>query len=103
VPAAAVKSEQRNLLVVEGLSQTEQRIYALLSIEEPKRIDDLGETTELNSREVPATLFELEMKALFGSCPESSLQRFCCSAGRRTPNPPDASEPTLRASEFGRE
>jgi DNA processing protein len=69
VPAAAAKSEQRNLLVVEGLSQTEQRIYALLSIEEPKRIDDLGETTELNSREVPATLFELEMKGIIRQLP----------------------------------
>jgi predicted Rossmann fold nucleotide-binding protein DprA/Smf involved in DNA uptake len=74
---AAVESEQRNALAVEGLSQTEKRLYALLSVEEPKRMDDLVGTTGLNSSEDLATLFELEMKASYGNCRESSSQRSC--------------------------
>jgi predicted transcriptional regulator len=57
-----VESEPRNSLVAEGLSQTEKRLYALLSVEEPKPIKELVETTGLNSSKVLATLFDLEMK-----------------------------------------
>jgi DNA processing protein len=67
--AEAVESEQRNLLASEGLNQTEQRIYALLSFAAPRHIDDLVETTGLNSSEVLATLFELEMKGIIRQLP----------------------------------
>jgi predicted Rossmann fold nucleotide-binding protein DprA/Smf involved in DNA uptake len=78
VQAEAVESEQQNALAAEGLSQTEKRLYALLGVEEPKHIEDLVETTGLNSSEVLATLSDLEMKASYGICRESSSQRSCC-------------------------
>jgi len=67
--AEAVASEQLNLLAAEGLSDAEKRIYELLSTEEPRHIDDLLETTGLNSSEVLATLFELEMKGIVRQLP----------------------------------
>jgi DNA processing protein len=64
VQAEALESEQRNLLAADGLTPTEKRIYELLSAEAPRHIDDLVETTGLNSSEVLATLFDLEMKGI---------------------------------------
>jgi DNA processing protein len=69
VQAEAAESEERNALAAEALSPTEQRIYTLLSVEEPRHIDDLVETTGLNSSEVLATLFELEMKGIVRQLP----------------------------------
>ncbi|MGB7493526.1 MAG: DNA-processing protein DprA [Candidatus Acidiferrum sp.] len=69
VQAEAVESEQRNLLASDGLNPSEKRIYELLSAEETRHIDDLVETTGLNSSEVLATLFELEMKGIIRQLP----------------------------------
>ena len=69
VKAEAVESEQRNLLAAEGLSPIEKRLYELLSTEEPRHIDDIVETSGLNSSEVLATLFELEMKGIIRQLP----------------------------------
>src|SRR5271165_3226260 len=69
VQAEAVDSEQRNLLAAEGLSPTEKKIYELLSAEESRHIDDLVETSGLNSSEVLATLFDLEMKGIIRQLP----------------------------------
>jgi DNA processing protein len=69
VQAEAVESEQRNLLAAEGLTPSEKRIYELLSTEEPRPIDDLVETTGLNSSEVLATLFDLETKGIIRQRP----------------------------------
>jgi DNA processing protein len=64
VQAGAMKSEQRNLFAADDLNQTEKRIYEILSKEESGHIDDIVETAGLNSSEVLATLFELEMKGI---------------------------------------
>jgi DNA processing protein len=69
VQAEVVESEQRNLLAVDGLTPTEKKIYELLATEEPRHIDDLVETTGLNSSEVLATLFDLEMKGIIRQLP----------------------------------
>jgi DNA processing protein len=69
VQAEAVEAEQRNLLAVEGLNLTEQKVYGMLSAEEPKHIDELVETTGLNSSDVLATLFNLEMKGIIRQLP----------------------------------
>jgi len=69
VQAEALGSDQRNLLASEGLNATEKRIYELLSAEAPRHIDDLVETTGLNSSEVLATLFDLEMKGIIRQLP----------------------------------
>jgi DNA processing protein len=69
VQAEPVEAEQRNLLLTEGLTDSEQKLYALLSAEEAQPIDYLVETTGLNSSEVLATLFTLEMKGIIRQLP----------------------------------
>ena len=64
-----MEAEQRNLLLTEGLNDSERKIYALLSVEEAQPIDSLVETTGLNSSEVLATLFILEMKGVVRQLP----------------------------------
>ena len=43
---------------------SEKKVYELLSAGESKRIDDIVEQSGLNSSEVLATLFDLEMKGI---------------------------------------
>ena len=69
VQAEALESEQRNLLVLDGLSPIEKKIYELLSAAESRHIDELVEMTGLNSSEVLATLFELEMRGIIRQLP----------------------------------
>ena len=69
VQAEVLESEQRNLLAADGLTPTEKKIYALLTTEQPRPIDDLVETTGLNSYEVLATLFDLEIKGIIRQLP----------------------------------
>jgi predicted Rossmann fold nucleotide-binding protein DprA/Smf involved in DNA uptake len=75
VQAEAVEAEERNLLAEDGLTPTEAKIYWLLSVEEPKPIDELVETTGLNSSEVLATLFNLEMKGIIRKLPGKRFSR----------------------------
>jgi DNA processing protein len=69
VQPEVVESEQRNLLAADGLTPIEKKLYQLLSAEGPRHIDDLVETTGLNSSEVLATLFDLEMKGIIRQLP----------------------------------
>src|SRR5437867_3097871 len=66
VQAERPEAEQRNLLAAAGLNGSEKKLYELLSAEEPVRIDEIversGLSSGLNSSEVLATLFTLEMK-----------------------------------------
>jgi len=75
VQAEAVESQQRNLLAAEGLSLIEKKIYELLSAEESVQIDEIVETTGLNSSEVLATLFELEMKGIIRQLPGKQFSK----------------------------
>lgn len=75
VQAEAVEAEQRNLLAVEGLNPTEQKIYAMLSAEESKHIDELVENSGLNSSDVLATLFNLEMKGIIRQLPGKQFSK----------------------------
>ena len=74
VQAEEVGAEQRNLLAEEGLSDSQRKIYGLLTVEDARGIDDIVETSGLNSSEVLATLFELEMKGIVRQLPG---KRFC--------------------------
>ena len=74
VQAEQPEAEQRNLLAVNGLSDSEKKLYELLSAEEPVPIDDLLERSGLNSSEVLATLFTLEMKGMVRQLPG---KQFC--------------------------
>ncbi len=64
VQAEAMGSEQRNLFAGAALNQTGKRIYESLSIASAKPIDEIVERTGLNSSDVLATLFDLEMKGV---------------------------------------
>jgi DNA processing protein len=74
VQAEQPEAEQRNLLAVKGLNGSEKKLYELLSVEEPVPIDDLVERSGLNSSEVLATLFTLEMKGIVRQLPG---KQFC--------------------------
>ena len=67
-------AEQRNLLGESELTPSQRIIYELLSIDQPRHIDDIVETSGLNSCEVLATLFDLEMKWMVRQLPG---KQFC--------------------------
>ena len=74
VPAALLQVMQpetgeANLLVAASLNPSEKKIYDLLQSEEPHPIDDIVERPGLNSSEVLATLFNLEMKRIVRQLP----------------------------------
>ena len=71
----AVESEQRDLLVADGLSPTEKKVYELLSPEESRPIDGLVETSGLNSNQVVATLFTLELRGIVRQLPGKQFNK----------------------------
>jgi predicted Rossmann fold nucleotide-binding protein DprA/Smf involved in DNA uptake len=60
---------------LDGLSPTEKKIYELLSAEESRPIDNFVETSGLNSNEVLATLFTLELKGIVRQLPRKQFNR----------------------------
>ncbi|HYL83814.1 MAG TPA: DNA-processing protein DprA [Candidatus Angelobacter sp.] len=74
VQAEQPEAEQRNLLAAAVLNGSEKKLYELLSAEEPVHIDDIVERSGLNSSEVLATLFNLEMKGIVRQLPG---KQFC--------------------------
>ena len=87
VKAEQPEAEQRNLLVAASLNPSEKKLYELLSSDESKHIDDIVERSGLNSSEVLATLFNLEMKGIVRQSPGSDSVRYCFS-GRNGANLP---------------
>ena len=69
VRAEAPEAEQRNLLAAACLNSSEKKIYELLSADRPVHIDYIVERSGLNSSEVLATLFDLEMKGIVRQLP----------------------------------
>ncbi len=74
VQAEKPEAEQRKLLAADGLNGSEKKLYELLNAEEPVHIDELVERSGLNSSEVLATLFTLEMKGIVRQLPG---KQFC--------------------------
>ena len=74
VQAEQPEAEQRNLLVGAALNGSEKKLYELLNAEEPVPIDDIVERSGLNSSDVLATLFNLEMKGIIRQLPG---KQFC--------------------------
>jgi DNA processing protein len=74
VQAEQPEAEQRNLLAANGLNGSEKKLYELLSAENPVHIDEIVERSGLNSSEVLATLFTLEMKGIVRQLPG---KHFC--------------------------
>src|SRR5580693_5268612 len=69
VKAEQPEAEQRNLLVTASLNPSEKNSTNLLSSDESAHIDDIVERSGLNSSEVLATLFNLEMKGIVRQSP----------------------------------
>ncbi len=72
--AALVQAEQpgtgqRNLLAVAALNGSEKKLYELLSSDEPMPIDDIVERSGLNSSDVLATPFQMEMNGIIRQLP----------------------------------
>ena len=76
VQAERHESDQRNLLAAASLGTSEKKLYELLYIEEPRHIDELVENSGLNSSEVLATLFDLEMKNLVRQLPGKQFSKI---------------------------
>lgn len=70
------EAEQRNLLAAASLTGSGQKIYALLSSDDPRPIDDIVERTGLNSSDVLATLFDLEMKGFVRQLPGKQFSKI---------------------------
>jgi DNA processing protein len=75
VQAEQPEAEQRNLLLAASLNNSEKKLYELLSTEELRHIDDLVERSGLNSSEVLATLFNLEMKGIIRQLPGKQFSK----------------------------
>jgi DNA processing protein len=70
------EAEQRNLLVSASLDGSQKKIYEMLSAEQPMLIDDIVEQSGLNSSEVLATLFDLEMKGIVRQLPGKQFSKI---------------------------
>jgi DNA processing protein len=75
VQAEQPEAEQRNRLAAEALNGSEKKLYELLSADQPVPIDDLVERSGLNSSEVLATLFTLEMKGIIRQSPGKQFSK----------------------------
>jgi DNA processing protein len=75
VRAEQPEAEQRNLLAAASLNSSEKKIYDLLTVDQPSHIDDIVERSGLNSSEVLATLFDLEMKGIVRQSPGKQFSR----------------------------
>ena len=69
MPVEEASPEERAMLVEEGLSATERALFGLLSMDNARPIDDLVESSGLNSSEVLAALFDLEMRGVVRQLP----------------------------------
>lgn len=75
VKAEQPEAEQRNLLAAASLNTSEKKLYDLLNAEEPLPIDDIVEGSGLNSSDVLATLFTLEMKGVVRQLPGKQFSK----------------------------
>ena len=75
VQAERPEAEQRNLLAAASLNALEKKVYELPSAEEPRHLDDIVESSGLNSSEVLATLFEREMKGMVRQLPGKQFSK----------------------------
>jgi predicted Rossmann fold nucleotide-binding protein DprA/Smf involved in DNA uptake len=75
VRAEEVELVERNLRAENGLSGSQKTAYDLLNVEEPRPVDDIVLTSGLNSSEVLATLFDLEMKGMVRQIPGQQFSK----------------------------
>jgi DNA processing protein len=75
VQAEQPEAEQRNLLAAASLNGSEKKLYELLAAEESVPIDDIVERSGLNSSDVLASLFNLEMKGIIRQLPGKQFSK----------------------------
>jgi len=63
------------MLAAASLGASERKLYELLVVEETSHIDELVENSGLNSSEVLATLFDLEMKGVVRQLPGKQFSK----------------------------
>jgi len=68
-PVQAASQEERAALFEESLAPAERALFALLNTDQTRHVDELVEESGLNSSEVLAALFELEMKGFVRQLP----------------------------------
>jgi DNA processing protein len=69
------EAEQRNRMAAAALNPSQKKLYDLLSTDETRHIDDIVECSGLNSSEVLATLFDLEMKKMIRQLPGKQFSK----------------------------
>ncbi len=68
-PVETTTQAERASLFEQALSPTQRALYTLLDTDESRHVDELVETSGLNSSEVLVALFELEMKGIVRQLP----------------------------------
>jgi len=74
-PVESPGAEERTALFQSSLVGAESTLYAMLNTDEPRHVDELVERSGLNSSEVLATLFMLEMKGIIRQMPGKQFVR----------------------------
>jgi DNA processing protein len=69
LPVETASAAERAELVERDLAPTERPLYELLSVDEPRHVDELVELSGLTSSEVLAALFDLELKGVIRQLP----------------------------------
>ncbi len=69
MPVESASHEERAALVEGSLSPIERPLYALLSVDEARHVDELVELSGLTSSEVLAALFDMELKSVIRQLP----------------------------------
>ncbi len=74
-PVERPAAEERTSLFEQSLSESEKALFSLLSVDQSRHVDELVELSGLNSSQVLATLFELEMKGMIRQMPGKNFVR----------------------------
>jgi DNA processing protein len=76
VQAVQPEAGERNLLIAASLNEAERKIYEQLNSEAPRHVDEIVESSGLNSSAVLATLFDLEMKGIVRQLPGKQFSKI---------------------------
>jgi DNA processing protein len=74
-PVEATSPEERASLFEQELSPSEKKLFSLIRIEKPIHVDELVESTGLNSSETLAALCEMEMRGIIRQMPGKQFVR----------------------------
>jgi predicted Rossmann fold nucleotide-binding protein DprA/Smf involved in DNA uptake len=92
LPAEAVRNEQKKSRAAAGLNLIEQKIYKLLTAKQTPPMAEIVGMTGLNSGEVLATLFELEIRDILRRLPGKQFRKVSYPEEEAPSREPIASE-----------